>query len=192
MQLICGVGINDAGVSSKDKAYSRWIDMLRRCYTSEVWKKTKYQTYQDCLVADDWKYLSAFREWAHSEPGFNHPHACLDKDILIFGNKIYSPDSSTFVPREINIALTFSNAKRGEYPLGVHLDRVYSTGNVYRVSLNRGDLGRVFKNFRDVDEAASYYREEKVKHISYLADKYRDWLRKDVYETLKEFDLKVQ
>lgn len=191
MQLIYGVGIKDIKVPYRDAAYSRWSAMLRRCYCQHLWEGVKHQTYEGCTVHEDWKYLSNFREWAHSEPGFRHPHSCLDKDILVFGNKMYSPDAATFVPREINIALTFSNAKRGKYPLGVYLHKIRSTGPVYKASVNRGDLGRIFKEFRDVDQAAEYYRVEKVKHLSYLADKYREWLRQDVYETLKDFDLRV-
>ena len=37
----------------------------------------------------------------------------LDKDILVRGNKLYSPDTCLFVPQEINNLLTVQN-KRGK------------------------------------------------------------------------------
>ena len=43
----------------------------------------------------------------------------LDKDILVKGNKIYSPDTCCFVPKEVNTVFTKRQSKRGDYPIGV-------------------------------------------------------------------------
>ena len=40
----------------------------------------------------------------------------LDKDLLVCNNKVYSPETCVFVPREINQFLTKSNNSRGKYP----------------------------------------------------------------------------
>ena len=45
---------------------------------------------------------------------------CLDKDILIKGNKIYSQDTCIFVPKAINSLFTNRKRFRGEYPIGVY------------------------------------------------------------------------
>lgn len=44
---------------------------------------------------------------------------CVDKDILSFNNKIYSPNTCLFVPNNVNVFLTARNAARGDYPIGV-------------------------------------------------------------------------
>lgn len=47
-----------------------------------------------------WKYLSNFKKWydEHYVEGWH-----LDKDILMQGNKFYSPETCCFVPFEINV-----------------------------------------------------------------------------------------
>lgn len=43
----------------------------------------------------------------------------LDKDILVKGNKIYSPETCCFVPQEINNLFTKRKSCRGTLPIGV-------------------------------------------------------------------------
>ena len=44
---------------------------------------------------------------------------CSDKDLLVFGNKLYSETTCVFVPYEINSFFNEYGNARGEYPLGV-------------------------------------------------------------------------
>ena len=43
----------------------------------------------------------------------------LDKDLILQGNKIYSPKTCLFVTREINLLLNDNKANRGKWPIGV-------------------------------------------------------------------------
>ena len=43
----------------------------------------------------------------------------LDKDLLVQGNKMYSPDTCVFVDGVVNNFLTDRAAARGEWPIGV-------------------------------------------------------------------------
>lgn len=65
-----------------------------------------------------------FAEWCNDQPGYSSFDAEgfrfeIDKDILVHGNKIYSPKTCCFVPKRINSLLTSSTAARGKHPLGV-------------------------------------------------------------------------
>ena len=46
---------------------------------------------------------------------------CLDKDIIVPGSKLYSPDTCAFVLNATNLFVTASDASRGDYPIGVSL-----------------------------------------------------------------------
>lgn len=65
-----------------------------------------------------------FMNWATAAPGYDGKDEfgrvyCLDKDILVPGNKVYSPEQCCFVPNSLNMVLTDTAAKRGAWPLGV-------------------------------------------------------------------------
>lgn len=129
---VYGVGVNDVGRvveyepqydargGTSRKAvficpyYTRWKNMLRRCYSASLHRR--YPTYTGCTTWDGWHAFSSFREWMSSQDWQgNH----LDKDILIPGNKLYSPETCVFVSPLVNQFLTDCGRARGCYPLGV-------------------------------------------------------------------------
>lgn len=122
-RLLFGVGMNDAdyAISQKvgekqvrDPFYACWQHMLARCYDKKT--KQKYPTYADCTASPDWLLFSNFRDWMRQQD-WQGKH--LDKDLLVPGNKIYSPSTCVFVSHHVNLFLTDSAAVRGIYPLGV-------------------------------------------------------------------------
>ena len=46
---------------------------------------------------------------------------CLDKDIIVSGSKLYSPETCAFVLQATNSFVLARDACRGEYPIGVDL-----------------------------------------------------------------------
>lgn len=127
--LVYGVGINDLDyvVMKSDlngkiiwscPFHSRWRSVLERtCYDKF---KEKNQSYKDCTLHPDWIYSSVFKAWMETQD-WQGKH--LDKDLLIPGNKMYGPDTCTFIDQEINKFITESNAIRGEWPIGVNFDK---------------------------------------------------------------------
>ena len=112
MNKVFGVGINDLGLGPKDKVYTKWCDMLKRCYSD------KYPTYALTVVCGAWLYLSNFSRWLQTQAHWDILE--LDKDIL--GNGLeYSPETCVLVPHYINSLLVTRTNARGEYPLGVSL-----------------------------------------------------------------------
>lgn len=99
--------------------YRKWRGMFDRCYGKRV--DEEHPTYSQAIVCPEWQFFSAFREWAISQELLFGSIAGLhlDKDVLLQGNKIYSPDTCCFVSRYVNLFITDSAKKRGKYPLGV-------------------------------------------------------------------------
>ncbi|WBF79505.1 hypothetical protein BNNNBJKE_00060 [Aeromonas phage vB_AdhM_DL] len=126
-----GVGYNDAdyAVSKREKIngkvvqclcpyYSRWRDMLFRAYSNK--HVEKYPTYKGVTVCDEWLTFSNFKIWMEKQ---NWENKCLDKDLLFYGNKVYSPDTCIFISNEVNTLLVKSDGSRGDWPLGVRYTR---------------------------------------------------------------------
>ena len=87
--------------NKKDKQiYKYWASMLKRCYDKNFLKN--HPTYQECSVCKEWHNFTNFRKW-YIENSYNiNERITLDKDILIKGNKIYSPNTCLLVPVDIN------------------------------------------------------------------------------------------
>jgi len=125
-KAVYGVGLNDSNyqvqpiIESKQircPYYEVWRGMLQRCYDPKYQKKQP--TYVGCTVCDSWLVFSSFKSWMEQQNWVGNQ---LDKDLLILGNKHYSPDTCMFVPSEVNSLLTDRRAKRGKYLLGVCFD----------------------------------------------------------------------
>src|SRR3990167_7715183 len=129
MQLVGGWGINDLGYAvagrtvengkSKFKVfcpfYIKWQSMINRTCSPKY--QENQATYIDSSITEGWRYASAFKSWMETQDWQDYQ---LDKDILIQGNKVYSPETCCFVPQYVNKMLTQRENLRGEYPLGVH------------------------------------------------------------------------
>ena len=77
------------------RIYNMWVWMIRRCYNEEIHKKRP--TYKDCTMQSELLYLSTFVNWIEQEEhyqDFVKDHSarkwCIDKDILVKGNKEYA------------------------------------------------------------------------------------------------------
>ena len=123
-KLVYGVGINDSEtpvykyVNGKKVIcpfYERWKGMLKRCYSEKY--QEKQPTYIGCSVCEEWLTFSNFRDWMQSQ---DWECKDLDKDLLIEGNKVYSPHNCIFVSHKINSFTTDRASSRGDCLIGVH------------------------------------------------------------------------
>jgi len=131
-KLVQGVGVNDADyhIAHKLKVngvwrevwicpfYKKWKEMLRRCYSDKEHKR--HPTYIGCQVCSEWLIFSNFKSWMETQD-WEGKH--LDKDLIGDGT-LYSPETCVFVSGSVNSFLLDRQLHRGEYPLGVHLDKV--------------------------------------------------------------------
>lgn len=124
--LVQGVGNNDSdhntaivinGYNVKDPAYVLWQSILCRGY-SEVFK-SKHPTYEETTVCKEWRTFSKFKSWFID----NHVDGYdLDKDLLVLGNKQYSPETCIFIPPWLNNFTIDCGSLRGNCTIGVNMD----------------------------------------------------------------------
>ncbi len=186
----CGFGYIDIEGASigrnMTKEYRLWNNMVNRCY-NEVTRHI-YSAYEDCFVADEWKYLSKFKDWCEKQVGFDQDKWHLDKDILVKGCKVYSKDTCCFVPPEINCALPNSKSVRGTLPSGV----IYNnTKTRYRARIQRGYKWESLGTYDTPEEAFYAYKPVKEAHIKSLAEKWKDKIDPRVYEVLMNWTIEI-
>ena len=168
---------NDMFFVNASEAYNKWRQMIKRCGNH------KYPTYIDCTICDEWHTFSNYEKW-HNEKyveGF-----ALDKDILVKGNKIYSPSTCCFVPKEINNLFIKCKNIRGEYPIGVKKSQ--RGGFVAQINIKKKvNLG----SFKTPEEAFKAYKNAKEAWIKKVADKWKDKLEQRVYEALCNYQVEI-
>ena len=96
------------------KYYEVWKHMLGRCYSKKYLERNP--TYIGTRVCSEWLYATAFKKWMEQQDWCDKS---LDKDIIVPGSKLYSPETCAFVLQATNKFVTASDASRGEYPIGV-------------------------------------------------------------------------
>jgi hypothetical protein len=74
------------------KSYIAWRGMIGRCYYPKLQETNP--TYIGCTVDESWHNFQNFAKWFDENyiDGYQ-----LDKDIKIKGNKVYSPETCSFV-----------------------------------------------------------------------------------------------
>ena len=132
-KLVCGVGINDADYAVQHSVkidgkwrivwtcpiYHIWKHMLSRCYSEKFHQRKP--TYKGCSVCEEWLYFSKFREWVIQQD-WKDKH--LDKDWLVQGNKVYSPETCIFVTPQINTFILECTKSQGDCMVGVSWHKV--------------------------------------------------------------------
>lgn len=132
MGLLHGVGIKDVdynvyktgSVDGKRKVlwhcpfYKTWSRMLERCQSEKL--HVKYPTYRGCSFISNWVYLSNLKAWMETQDWEGKQ---LDKDLLVPGNKLYSPETCVFVDQRVNTFITESTSARGKFMIGVSYEK---------------------------------------------------------------------
>lgn len=176
------IGVGKYNTSDNLVLYDKWSGILRRCYDK------KHPTYKDATVCEEWKCFQVFAEWYEENykpetmEGWH-----LDKDILVKGNKTYSPETCCFVPQEINSLFIKRDNGRGEHCIGVTFnkrDKTYSTH--IPIKNYKGK-----RNFKSELEAFNLYKLLKEQHIKEKADKWKDKIDLKVYQALINYKVEI-
>ena len=170
-KLIHGVGINDANyqVMFKDTDgkrhtcpyYRKWQAILVRVYCPKY--HSKQPTYVGSTVCEEWLTFSQFKHWMAAQDWEGKE---LDKDLLDYRNKHYSPETCLFITKAQNNLLTLCKARRGELPLGVYFNKA---NNKFQASLSCHGKSKHMGSYDTPEEASKVYVEAKLEYIAELA-----------------------
>lgn len=153
--------------------------------------KTVHPTYKGCTVCDEWHNFQVFAKW-YDENYYllDDQRTELDKDILIKGNKTYSPETCVFVPQRINGLFTKREKDRGNLPIGVSLHKKY---NKYYSRYNNG-LGKTIHLVSyNTPEEVFYlgYKPHKEQLIKEIADEYKGKIPQKLYEAMYKYEVEI-
>ena len=163
-RLVKGVGINDSptpvSTGTKDKRdwvcpfCTAWVGILSRCYCAA--KHKEKPNYKDCTVAPEWLLFSTFRKWMSSQDWEGKQ---LDKDLIVEGNKHYSPATCVFLSARVNMALqaTSNRERKSGLPQGVY--RSTSVAESYYAKSSFGGKDSYLGSYSSIALAEQAYRD---------------------------------
>lgn len=171
--------------------YKTWSAMIQRCYSVKFQEKNP--TYKGCSVDEGsgWYNFQNFAAW-YDENYYevNGFRTDLDKDILIKGNKVYSPDTCVFVPQFMNTLFVSRTNQRGNLPIGAKR----STVNPKKFeSFCRNNTGKkIYLGFYNTpEEAFNAYKNYKENFIKQVANEYRELIPVNLYNALMSYTVEI-
>ncbi|UGO50751.1 HNH endonuclease [Bacillus phage vB_BanS_Sophrita] len=166
--------------------YKTWHTMIRRCYDKKL--QERQPRYIGCTVCEEWLSFQNFGDW-YDENFYTIDDftMSLDKDILVKGNKVYSPETCIFVPKFINNLFTNNKNIERDLPLGVIINK--KTGK-YKAQCSNGDgvteyLG-YFETQKDAFLAYKTYKENLIRQI---AEKHKEEIPRRLYNVMESYEI---
>ena len=188
-KILFGIGVNDYEYPIQSNgvmltSYAKWKSMLQRCYSEKYVNRRK--CYVGCSVCDEWLRFSNFKRWFDKNyvEGYY-----LDKDILVNGNKVYSPETCCFVPHEINELIETRKNKTNKFYQCVEI----SKNGKFRARIKRYGRREYLGTFNTPEEAFYAYKEAKEEYIKEVATKYYNdgKIARNVYEALMNYKVEI-
>ena len=173
--------------------YDAWTKMLQRCYSEKYCKVHK--SYEIVTCCDEWLLYENFYEWLHSQDNFNKwlngERWAIDKDILIKGSKVYSPDTCCLVPQNVNNLFIKADSVRGNYPIGVRITR----NGTFQAYCNNPFTNKIehLGTFSTPEKAFLAYKKAKESYIKQIAqDEYsKGNITKQCYEAMMNYEVEI-
>lgn len=173
--------------TTRDKKWDLWGDMRTRCYNPN-YHKTR-PSYKGCSICDEWlDDKTKFFEWV--DHNFyvvdGEPTVHIDKDILVPGNKIYSPETCIFAPARINDLFPSIDKNSGRLPTGVTYSK--KTGK-YKAAISKNGKQTTLGFFETIEEATEVYKQHKKAEIISIADEYKDRIPDALYKAMLNYPI---
>jgi len=176
---VYGVGYNDVAFSTSINRKNVW--------QYKLWHSILARN-PDVLCCDKWLSFANFLEWLNKEVGYKgKPEGLvLDKDIIVRGNKIYSPETCGFVPFMVDSVVNEYIKSIGDLPIGVTFNKERIK---FQAFLKFCGKNLYLGGYDSPEEAGRIYKTAKETQIRAVANQYKDVLKPAVYESLMNWEL---
>lgn len=195
---VCGLGVTGLEeIKDKNgrqlKSYKTWHSMLTRCYDNR--EHNRFPRYKGCEVCKEWLFYPNFKKWYEENYyEIDNETMCLDKDILVKKNKVYSPETCVFVPERINTLFIKKNANRGGCPIGVYwrndIEKYQTNCSIFDIKTNKSK-GKKLGCYNTPQEAFNAYKEAKEENIKKMAKYYKDRIPSKLYDAMYSYKVHI-
>ena len=173
------------------RVYKIWKSMLERCYDEKEHKR--HPTYKDCSMCEEWHNFQKFAEWYYNNYyEVEGERMCIDKDILVKHNKIYSPDTCIFAPNTINNLFIKSNKTRGDSVIGTTSKNGKYMVQCWLINPQTGKSKQKYLGCYDTQEKAfeiyKYYKEKNIKEV---ADYFEKHIPNKLYLAMYNYEVEI-
>lgn len=150
---VCNIGYvgDDYNKDTDKKLYSRWNNIIQRCYNPN---STNYSYYggNGIIMAPEWHNFSNFKKWfLDNVYDIGDELLVVDKDILIPNNTTYSSDTCLLVPISFNSIFAglneYSNKSQKKSTGKGGIDKI--DNGTYQLKL----FHSTFSNFKSLEAA---------------------------------------
>ena len=173
------------------KCYNTWHDMLKRCYDEKFHERNP--TYIDCEVCEEWHDFQEYGKWFDNNYyEIEGETMCLDKDILVKHNKIYSPETCIYAPQTINKLFTKRQNDRGESIIGTYPFKGKYVVQCSIINPQTGKSKKEYLGYYDTQEKGfEVYKYYKEKNIKMVADYYFGRIPKRLYDGMYSYEVEI-
>lgn len=185
-----GIGVYKSKENNKTTKYFQdWNNMFKRVYKEDSERSIKDFSYIGDSINKEWFNFQNFAEWWHNNYyEVEGERMCIDKDILVKGNKEYAPDKCIFVPERINTLFVKQNNKRNNLPIGVCY---HKRDGVYQASCSTLNGSKYLGCYLTSEQAFLAYKEFKEDYIKQVADEYKGRIPDRLYEAMYTYEVEI-
>lgn len=175
------LGCNDSFADGDNYIYSKWANMMQRCYDEKTHRLKPY--YALCTAEIEFQNFSNYREW-HKENAMGDRKVDLDKDLLVHGNTVYGSETCTLIPHFTN---TLFEERRGTDT------NIVLNNNTGKYDVTMSILGKNEKvgTFDTEEEARQGFIDYKQDYIRKFAKKCKGKVPNKTYEAMMNWKVEI-
>lgn len=163
---------------NRDEIYRMWRGVVQRTLSEKYEMHKTNRSYDGATLCDRWHNFQTFCQDVYENAGYKSGYQ-IDKDLLLKGNKHYSPETCCFLPAYINLTISIMYKTGNSLPVGVNIK-----GSHYEAAISCRGRRKLLGSFLKVEDAHTAYVKAKESYVKDLALEYKEVLGKTEFDAL--------